>query len=62
MQSLAAYFQALKTLEIANHLSEGFNLFKNTHKWFTFCKRDGELKGGVTQNLCYQNAIQSEVV
>ena len=58
MQSLAAYFQALKTFEISNHVSEGFNLFINTHKWSTFCKCDEELKGSVTQNLCYQNAIQ----
>lgn len=44
MQSWAAEFQALKTFEMSNHLSEGFNLFRNTHKWFTFCKCDAELK------------------
>lgn len=47
--------------EISNHLSEGFNLFGNTYKWFTFCKCDGELKGHVAQSLsAVRMSIQSE--
>lgn len=44
MQSLTAKLHALKTSEMLNHLGSGFGLLSNTHKWFTVCRCDGNLK------------------
>lgn len=56
MQLLAAQFQALKTSYTSNCLSEGFNLLRNTHKWFPSCKCDVEFKGILVRNCCLPDA------